>query len=78
VPHFKTGDMRTAYTASDLFLITTNSILKKSSHALVMGRGITRQAWDRFPGLAEALGQQVLNTCGSLGKYGLLISSGWP
>jgi hypothetical protein len=78
--------MWTAYTAADLFLITANSTLKKSSHALVMGRGIARQARDRFPGLAEALGQHILNACGSPsaslrtgpGEYGLLISPRWP
>ena len=78
MPQFKTGDMWTAYTAADLFLISTNSTLKKSNHALVMGRGIARQARDRFPGLTQALGQHILNTCGNQGEYGLLISPHWP
>ena len=78
MPQFKTGNMWAAYTAADLFLITTNSTLKKSSHALVMGRGIAQQARDRSPGLAEALGQHILKTCGSLGEYSLLISPRWP
>jgi hypothetical protein len=69
--------MWTAFAAADLFLITTNSAIRKDG-ALVMGRGIARQARDQFPGLAEALGQHILNTYGSLGEYGLLISPRWP
>lgn len=43
-----------------------------------MGRGIARQAKERFPGLDLALGTQIQTICGSLGKYGLLISPRWP
>ncbi|MBX3058867.1 MAG: hypothetical protein KF770_20570 [Anaerolineae bacterium] len=78
MPQFKTGDMWTAYTAADLFLITTNSTLKKSGHALVMGRGIARQAKERFPGLDVALGRQIQALCGNQGIYGLLASPRWP
>lgn len=46
--------MWTAYDDADLFLITTNSTLKKNG-VLVMGRGIARQACDRCPGLDTAL-----------------------
>ena len=73
MPQFKTGDMWTAYTTADLFLITTNSTLKTSSHALVMGRGIARQAKERFPGLDIALGGQIQALCGNQGIYGLLV-----
>ncbi|MFW6184985.1 MAG: hypothetical protein ACOC8X_14395, partial [Chloroflexota bacterium] len=59
------------------FLITTNSTLKKSG-ALVMGRGIARQARDRFPGLDLALGREIARRCGSQGEYGLLVSPRWP
>ena len=77
MPHFQRGDMWTAFTTADLFLITTNSTIRKDG-ALVMRRGIARQARDRFPGLAASLGQHILKTCGSLGEYGLLVSSRWP
>lgn len=43
-----------------------------------MGRGIARQARNRFPGLDTALGQQILSVCGSQGEYGLLVSPRWP
>lgn len=78
MPQFKTGDMWTAYTAVDLFLITTNSTLRQGDHALVMGRGIARQAKERFPGLDTALGRQIQALCGNQGIYGLLISLRWP
>ena len=78
MPIFKTGNMWTAYENADLYLITTNSTLKKGTHALVMGRGIARQARDRFPGLDAALGKQILSTCGNQGQYGLLVSPRWP
>lgn len=85
MPHFQRGDMWTAFATADLFLITTNSTIRQDG-ALVMGRGIARQARDRFPGLAVSLGRHILNTCGrpstllktSLGRYGLLVSPRWP
>jgi hypothetical protein len=69
--------MWTAYDDADLFLITTNSTLKKNG-ALVMGRGIARQARDRFPGLDTALGGEIARRCGNRGEYGLLVSPRWP
>jgi len=73
MPHFQRGDMWPAFATAGLFLITTNSTIRKDG-ALVMGRGIARQARDRFPGLAVNLGRYILNTCGRLGNYGLLVS----
>ena len=85
MPTFKTGDMWTTFTEADLFLITTNATIKRNG-ALVMGRGIARQARDRFPGLDAALGKQIKNVCGNpsmrlrsgQGQYGLLVSPRWP
>lgn len=85
MPTFKIGDMWSAYDNADLFLITTNATIKRNG-ALVMGRGIARQAFDRFPGLDAVLGKQILNVCGTpsalprsgQGEYGLLVSSRWP
>lgn len=77
MPTYRKGDMWSVYEDADLFLITTNSAVTKEG-VLVMGRGIALQANQRFPGLARALGQQILKTCGSLGTYGVLISSRWP
>lgn len=69
--------MWTVYQTTDLFLIATNSRLRQDS-ALVMGRGIARQARDRFPRLAKVLGQHIATLCGDLGTYDLLISPRWP
>jgi hypothetical protein len=77
MPQFRQGDMWSAYDAAGLFLITTNSTLKANG-ALVMGRGIARQARDRFPGLDLALGRQIGQRCGHLGEYYLLVSPRWP
>jgi hypothetical protein len=77
MPEFRQGDMWTAYEPADLFLVTTNSTIRRDG-ALVMGRGIARQARDRFPGLAGALGRQILSLCGNQGTYGLLVSPRWP
>ena len=84
MPVFQTGDMWSAYDQAGLFLLTTNSTItpacprEDGGGRLVMGRGIAKQARDRFPGLAAALGQQIQQQCGSLGTYGLLISPRWP
>jgi hypothetical protein len=64
MPIFKTGDMWTAFDEATLFLLTTNATIKRNG-ALVMGRGIARQARDRFPGLDAALGKQILSVCGN-------------
>ena len=77
MPQFRRGNMWTAYATADLFLITTNSTIRQDG-ALVMGRGIARQARDRFPGLDRALGREIARTCGHLGEYGLLVSPRWP
>ena len=76
MPTFKTGDMWSAFDEVALFLLTTNSTIKRNG-ALVMGRGIVRQARDRFPGLDAALGKQILNVCGNQGQYGLFVSPRW-
>ena len=77
MPHFQRGDMWAAFATTDLFLITTNSTIRKDG-VLVMGRGIARQARERFPGLDAAIGKQILSLCGNEGQYGLLVSPRWP
>jgi hypothetical protein len=69
--------MWTAYAAADLFLVSTNSTIRQDG-ALVMGRGIARQANNRFPGLDLALGREIARRCGNRGEYGLLVSPRWP
>jgi hypothetical protein len=69
--------MWSVYQEADLFLISTNSTVTRKG-ALIMGRGIAKEARDRFPGLDKALGYQIYRRCGSLGVYGLLISPRWP
>ena len=77
MPHFQRGDLWTAFAPTNLFLITTNSTIRKDG-ALIMGRGIAQQARDRFPGLDVVLGKQILSLCGQKGQYGLLVSPRWP
>ncbi len=77
MPICKTGNMWSALDEVDLFLITTNATIKRNG-TLVMGRGIARQARDRFPGLDAALGKQILSVYGHQGRYGLLVSPRWP
>lgn len=67
------GDMWEEFNTSDLFLVTTNSWITKEGK-LVMGRGIAREARDRFPGLDKTLGMKIKH----LSKYGLLVSDSWP
>ena len=74
MPIYEVGDMWSIWEETDLFLITTNATLKANG-ALVMGRGIAREARDRFPGLDLALGKAI----GESGRvYGLLVSPRWP
>jgi len=77
MPQFQCGDIWSVYEQADLFLVTTNATLKGNG-ALVMGRGLARQARDRFPGIDLAFGQAIAARCGHLGRYHLLVSPHWP
>jgi hypothetical protein len=73
----QTGNMWNAYKDADLFLITTNSFVKKDGR-LVMGAGIAKQARDRYTDLDLSMGQYVEDNGGHLGRYGLIVSNFWP
>jgi hypothetical protein len=68
MPQFGTGDMWSIYDEAGLFLITTNATIITQG-VLVMGRGIARQAQERFPGLNVSLGRQVQVLCTTDCKY---------
>lgn len=71
------GNMWNVYGKADAFLITTNSTIKRNG-ALVMGRGIAKEARDRFPGLDLALGSRIMREYGNKGIYGLMLSERFP
>jgi hypothetical protein len=53
------GDMWSVFGKTDLFVITTNPIIRKDG-AVVMGRGIAKQAADRFPELPYDFGKKLI------------------
>ena len=55
---FKKGDMWESFPESDLFLVTGNSVVKKDG-TLVMGRGIAKEAKERYPQFPLAAGQYL-------------------
>lgn len=69
----KYGDMWSRFEEVDHFYITTNATIRKDG-ALVMGRGIARQAKQRLKGIDFLLGREIQNV-GEL--YGL-IRAGSP
>ena len=77
MPTYRNGNMWTAYNDADAFLVTTNAAINAHG-ALVMRRGIARQASARFQGLDIAIGKRIAARCGRLGRYGLLIGPCWP
>jgi hypothetical protein len=66
--------MWTAYAAADLFCITTNSYIRQDG-ALVMGRGIAREAKQRHPGIDYRFGNAIGEACGHIGEYGLVVDT---
>jgi hypothetical protein len=64
----KQGDMLANMVPGDIYLVTTNSYIRKDG-ALVMGRGAARQAATMFPNLPFALGQHIDH----LGEYNIGI-----
>lgn len=72
MPQFKVGDMWSVYDNAALFCITTNAYVTQFEK-LTMGRGIAKQARDRFPGLDERFGANLVNRQMHLGKYGIIV-----
>jgi hypothetical protein len=56
----------------DVLLVTTNSFVT-SKHELVMGKGAAGELYKIYPFLAKKFGERILNTCGNLGKYGVIV-----
>lgn len=52
------ADIWSFYKTGEFIVITTNGFVKKNGDA-VMGAGIARQARDKFPGMAYAIGQAI-------------------
>ena len=69
MPLFKTGEM---FHASGYIIATTNSFLT-SEVKLVMGRGAAWVLKMKVPGIDRVFGKMVSETCGHLGRYGLLF-----
>lgn len=55
-----------------VILFTGNSYINNRGE-LVMGRGAALEAKIRYKYLPLALGQAILNSCGHLGRYGLIF-----
>lgn len=67
----KIGNIFDSENNLDFIGITTNSKLNNKRH-LIMGAGNAKQAKELYPELPVVFGEQILNTCGDLGFYGLL------
>lgn len=76
MPTYVKGDMWPVFNKTDLFLITTNSVIKDDG-CLVMGAGIAKQAKLKYPGIDYALGQSILSKPNPI-KYLLIVSDKWP
>ncbi len=80
MPNFKTGDMWNAWDDADLFLITTNAVVK-SDYELVMGRGMALEAYNHDPQIALYFGHAVIRIKSSQSAnldLGLVIPDLWP
>jgi hypothetical protein len=81
------GNMWDVFGKTDLFLITTNPIVRKDG-AVVMGRGIAKEAANRFPELPFDFGRKIKpprkrTQTGIIGCYGgqmvgwFMVKSHW-
>lgn len=64
--------MWSEYLDSDLFLITTNSYVRKDGE-LVMGRGIALEAKRRYPTLPKIAGDWIVANGFKDGYYGIMV-----
>lgn len=67
------GNMWDVFGKTDLFLVTTNPIVNKQGLA-VMGRGIAKQAADRFPTIRADFAKVIMSPvrvwdCDAIGEY---------
>jgi hypothetical protein len=69
MPNYLYGNMFDHVGDYDLFLVTTNSYIKKDG-TLVMGRGAAKEAAKKWPHLPKALGDTIL----PLGTYGVRVT----
>ena len=69
MPIFRTGEM---FHASGYLIVTTNSFLT-SEVKLVMGRGAAWVLKMKVPGIDQVFGKMISESCGHLGRYGLLF-----
>ena len=70
MPIFNTGEM---FRSTGIIIVTTNSFLT-SDEKLVMGRGAARQLKLKVPGIDRIFGKTIYETCGHLGRYGLIFN----
>lgn len=71
----KTGNIWESYDQAELFLFTSNSIIK-SNGELVMGSGIAMEVRDKHKGIAKRLGTMLLNKGFKSGDiYGMLFDT---
>ncbi len=69
MPIFRKGEL---FSSRGCIIVTTNSFLT-SECKLVMGRGAALQLKRKEPGIDMIFGKLVFDTCGHLGRYGLLF-----
>jgi len=68
----KQGNMWDAYEEVTYFIVTTNATVTKDGR-LVMGRGIAKQAVEKFPGIDYEIGEELPSLTDEYGRYGCLI-----
>lgn len=68
---FKVGDIWTA-PKGEWIVITTNSYIKKDGK-LAMGKGVAKEALNKYPMIDQILGEYINETCKHLGFYGIAI-----
>lgn len=72
---FQFGDMLECIVPGPVYLVTTNSFIKRDG-CLVMGRGAAKQLALQKPILPKILGRLIANDCGHLGEYNVGIYTG--
>ena len=74
---FHEGNMWNEWDNSDLFLVTTNSFIKKNKH-LTMGRGMAKEIANFDDQVPLYFGRELLDGGYHMRVYGLFIPILWP
>ena len=74
MPIFKTGEL---FKAPGIKIVTASSFILTRQQKLLMERGAALELRQMIPNIEFSFGKMIIETCGHLGVYGLLMNGNY-